>query len=53
MIEYNDILDSPYVYIGDDEKYHVRSDAPESVRERFDEFFRELEPDKKGLIVMA
>ena len=53
MIEYNDILDNPYVYIGDDEKYHVKPDAPESVKEKFDAFFSEPEPDEDGLVIVT
>ena len=46
----SEIFDSEYVYIGDDEKYHIRDDAPEDLKHRFKEFFDSLETERDDVI---
>ena len=50
MLVYNDILESEYVYIGEDEEYHVRDDAPEDIKKRFYDFFAEIETVEDGIV---
>ena len=53
MMDRTDLFESPYVYIGDDERYHVRADAPEDVKNEFAEFFASLYTEENGVITQA
>lgn len=53
MMDASDILDSEFVYIGEDEKYHIRDDAPDDLKRRFDEFFSSLKTEENGLITLS
>lgn len=45
-------LDHDYAFIGDDEQWHIKEDAPDWAKKEFDEFMRlaSPEPDENGLI---
>jgi hypothetical protein len=47
------ILDSEYVYIGDDEKYHIKDNAPEKLKKEFKEFFDSLKTEEDGVITLS
>lgn len=53
MKDRTELFESPYVYIGDDEQYHVKEDAPDSVKEEFAEFFGALRTEENGVVTLA
>ena len=53
MKDETNILDSEYVYIGEDEKYHIKDDAPEELKKQFIEFFASLKTEKDGVITLS
>lgn len=53
MMEETNILDSEYVYIGKDEQYHIKDDAPEELKEKFKEFFKNLKVDDNGEVTLS
>ena len=42
-----------YDYIGEDEQWHIRDDAPEWAKKEFEEFFAMIESKEKELIVQG
>lgn len=42
-----------YAFIGEDEKWHIKDDAPDWLKEEIEEFFRVVNssPDENGVIV--
>lgn len=53
MKDRTELFESPYVYIGDDEQYHVRDDAPEKIKREFAEFFAALKTEENGVVTLA
>ena len=53
MMDEMDLFESEYVYIGDDEQYHIKDEAPESLKRRFNDFFNALEIKEDGTISQA
>ena len=52
MIDLPEILDNEFVYIGKDEKWHIKDDAPEELKKRFKEFFNMLKTEDDGKIIL-
>lgn len=50
MMEPWNALDNEFVYIGEDEKYHIRDEAPEELKQEFNKFFSSLETEENGMI---
>ena len=46
------VPDNEFVYIGEDEEWHIRDDAPEELRKQFYDFFSFLREEKDGLIIL-
>ncbi len=44
-----------YEYIGEDEQWHIRDDAPDWAKKELEEFYAKLhpEPDEDGIIVQC
>lgn len=42
-----------YDYIGEDEKWHIRDDAPDWAKKEFEEYYAKLhpEPDGDGFVI--
>lgn len=52
MKDETNILDSEYVYIGEDEKYHIKDDAPEELKKQFIGLFASLKTENDGVITL-
>ena len=52
MIDLPEILDNEFVYIGKDEKWHIKDDAPEELKRQFKEFFNLLKTEDDGKIIL-
>lgn len=52
MIEEPKFMKEGYAYIGEDEQWHIKDDAPKWAKEEFKEFFNMVdpEPDEDGII---
>jgi hypothetical protein len=54
MQDATDLFESGYVYIGKDEHYHIKDDAPDELKKRFNDFFNDLETtEENGLVSQA
>lgn len=53
MMDETDLFESEYVYIGDDEKYHIKDDAPDELKRRFNDFFNSLQIKEDGCFSQA
>ena len=53
MIDICDLFESEFVYIGEDEKYHIKEDAPKELKERFKEFQKAQRVEENGKITLA
>lgn len=47
-----DFMKNGYAYIGEDEQWHIRSDAPEAAKEEFKKFMALVNPvpDENGIV---
>jgi hypothetical protein len=52
MMEEPRFMKEGYAFIGEDEKWHIKDDAPDWAKEEFKEFFQMVdpEPDEDGVI---
>ena len=53
MQDETNLFESEYVYIGKDEKYHIKNEAPDELKQRFNDFFNSLKTEEDGLIRQA
>ena len=53
MQDETDLFESEYVYIGKDEKYNIMDEAPDELKQRFNDFFNSLETEEDGLVSQA
>lgn len=51
MMEPWNVLDNEFVYIGEDEKYHIKDEAPDELKKEFNEFFSSLHTEENGMII--
>lgn len=53
MQDETDLFESEYVYIGKDEKYHIKDEAPDELKQKFNDFFNSLETEEDGHVSQA
>lgn len=42
-----------YEYLGEDEQWHIRDDAPDWAKKEFEEFYAKIAPDEGGLVAQV
>lgn len=52
MIEEPKFMKEGFAFIGEDEQWHIKDDAPEWAKKEFEEFFKSInpEPDEDGVV---
>ena len=44
-------LDYEYTYIGDDEKWYIKDDAPQWAKDEFKKFMESIQTEENGMVI--